>query len=190
MQIAVDAQVPFRWPPTEHPMEVLDRLLGHGVVVSVSETETGQHPQSDSEAAQPSSRILRARRSRRRRRTPPGQWALDWLGRATQGLAMVSTLLREAPYPERDRLLAAVRGVESALGAATNALRARLGDGVSPASKRLHAWLHDLGGPLTVIIGWARMLSQTEAGLPHTRAVVAIERNSKQLIELLGQLPR
>src|SRR5215831_1574470 len=140
MSIAMlPARIPWRQPPTDHPMEVLDRLLDRGVVVFLR--ETGEAPRDDSGSPRPSPRARRARPARRRR-PPRGQWALDRLDRATRCLAAVTAVLREAPNAERDRVLAAGEGVESALVTATAALRSRLSAGTCPASKGLHAWLH------------------------------------------------
>src|SRR5262249_21276284 len=100
MSIAMlPARIPWRQPPTDHPMEVLDRLLDRGVVVFLR--ETGEAPRDASGSPRPSPRARRARPARRRR-PPRGQWALDRLDRATRCLAAVTAVLREAPNAERD----------------------------------------------------------------------------------------
>ena len=50
-------------------------------------------------------------------------------------------------------------------------------------------WLHELNNPLTVIAGWASMLSPTTDAARYTRAIEAIDLGTKRLMELLGRPP-
>ena len=59
--------------------------------------------------------------------------------------------------------------------------------GTAPAA--LAAWLHDLGSPVTAIVGWARMLELAGDPAIQAGAVEAIDRNAKLLTELLGNPP-
>jgi signal transduction histidine kinase len=94
--------------------------------------------------------------------------------------------IEQTTSADRDRLVGLLHQARAALSTAAAAVAGPAG-GTAPAA--LAAWLHDLGSPVTAIVGWARMLELAGDPAIQARAVEAIDRNAKLLTELLGNPP-
>src|SRR5262245_19615195 len=160
--------------PADHPAEVLDRVMGHGVVIATPDRLTRGPSRSHSA---PSQTRLRSRPPRRRR-TRQDLTLPDRLGRIAWVLSGATVILQQASSAERDHLVRVLRAARATLDAATDTLHGRTLAGVPPAPERLHDWLHDLGNHLAVIAGWASMLSPTTDAARYTRAIEAIDLNT------------
>jgi hypothetical protein len=93
------------------------------------------------------------------------------------------------------QLVGAARGVEGrgllgAIESARHALSAAGAEAVVGPPEAGIAWLHDLRGLVSGIAGWARVLrASADDEARRLRAVEAIERNAKLLIERLAHPP-
>jgi CheY-like chemotaxis protein len=102
-------------------------------------------------------------------------------------LAEAVTHLQAWTDPSRDRLV----------GPVTHALvqlRAIAGSpawhgSAAPVSATGGAWLHDVFDSVTVVAGWARILDPAGDPARLARAVDAIGRNARRLLDLLGRAP-
>ena len=172
--------------PADHPAEVLDRVVGHGVMIATPDKPT-RRPSRSHRA------LIQARlRSRppRRRWTRQNLTLPDRLGRIAWVLSGATVILQRARSAECDHLVRVLRAARATLDATTDTLHSRTLAGVPAAlPERLDDWLHEVNNPLTVIAGWASMLSPTTDAARYTRAIEAIDLNTKRLTELLGHPP-
>jgi hypothetical protein len=111
---------------------------------------------------------------------------LDPIRRALADLT--ATLRQHAAGAERDHLLGLVGDLRATLEGVAGTLRARTAEG-PPTPEALDTWLHDLRGPLGAMLGWATLFSPERDATTRARAVEAIDRNAKLLVELLGHPP-
>jgi signal transduction histidine kinase len=108
---------------------------------------------------------------------------LDDVGRS---LVVSVQAIQRTTSADRDRLVGLLHQTRAALASSAAAVATPAG-GRAPAG--LAAWVHDLGSPVTAIVGWARMLEQTGDPAIRAHAVEAIDRNAKLLTDRLGNPP-
>ena len=135
------------------------------------------------------SRARSGSRTPRRSRTHRDFPSADRLTHIARVLARVIVIFQQLRSAERDHLVSIARAARATLHTTTQTLRSRSRDGVPLVPERLNAWFHEIGGPLTVVAGWAVMLSPSIDTARHTLAIEAIELNARRLTELLGQPP-
>lgn len=138
-------------------------------------------------------RVLTPRRFRRRappRRPPRLSGGNEPLPGPFEDLARhlmkSATVIQQTTGADRNRLVGLLHQAREAL---STAARAWAGPAGGTTSDALAAWLHDLWSPVTAIVGWARMLEAAGDPARQVRAVEAVDRNTRLLIERLGRPP-
>jgi signal transduction histidine kinase len=115
---------------------------------------------------------------------------MDQAGRAERLVDVLDQAIAALQQASGVRLAALVeqlRTAQAALQAAANPRTAPSGS--APDTIALAEWWHDMRTPAGSIAGWAYLLNQGSNEAVRLRATDAIERNVKQLLEMLAHPP-